>query len=160
MKKLINFFESEEDDRNLLHGPLVYDDFENISTHFNLTKWSSHMWGVWETDPRGLDKNNPPFEIPAQGMGLFACRKDSWLRFNPEFRGFGGEEGYIHEKYRKNGRKVLCLPFLRWMHRFQRPNGSSYPNDLKQRYNNYLLGFKELGLDITELNKAFYELFP
>jgi hypothetical protein len=49
--------------------------------------------------------------IPAQGMGVFACRKNNWLGFNPKFRGFGGEEGYIHEKYRKNGKQVICLPF-------------------------------------------------
>jgi hypothetical protein len=157
IKKLIDFYDSGKDFGNLLQGPLVYDDLENISTHFDL-KWSNYMWGQWGTDPRGLDKNAEPFEIPAQGMGLFSCRKDSWLGFNKEFRGFGGEEGYIHEKYRQRGKKTLCLPFLRWLHRFDRPNGISYPNDLKERYNNYLIGFKELGLDTKELDEHFKDV--
>lgn len=159
IKKLIDFYESGQDNGNLLHGPLVYDDMTSISTHFDL-KWSCYMWGQWGTDSRGLDPNGPPFEIPAQGMGLFTCRKDSWLRYSSDFRGFGGEEGYIHEKFRKNGKKALCLPFLRWCHRFERPNGITYPNDLTQRYNNYLIGFTELGLDTTELNEHFKEVIP
>ncbi len=114
------------------------------------------MWGVWGNDERGEDPNGVPFEIPAQGLGLFSCRKDSWLGFNTKFRGFGGEEGYIHEKYRKNGKRTLCLPFLRWCHRFYRPEGVSYPNQLDQRFKNYLIGFKELDLDTTEL-KAHFE---
>ena len=88
-------------------------------------------------------------------MGLFSCRKSSWLGFNKEFRGFGGEEGYIHEKYRKNGKKALCLPFLRWLHRFGRPSGVPYTNDLKDRFRNYMIGFVELGLDTTELKNHF-----
>jgi len=157
IRKLIDFYDSGKDFGNLLQGPLVYDDLENISTHFDL-KWSGYMWGQWGTDPRGLDKNADPFEIPAQGMGLFSCRKDSWVGFNKEFRGFGGEEGYIHEKFRKIGKKTLCLPFLRWLHRFDRPNGISYPNDLKERYQNYLIGFTELGLDTDELDEHFKEV--
>jgi hypothetical protein len=157
IKKLIDFYDDKKDFGNLLQGPLLYDDMMTVSTHFDL-KWSSHMWGQWGTDARGIDINSEPFEIPAQGMGLFSCRKDSWLGFNKEFRGFGGEEGYIHEKYRKNGKKTLCLPFLRWMHRFERPNGFSYPNNLKERYNNYHIGFTELGLDTTELDEHFKDV--
>lgn len=157
LKKLIDFYDSGKDFGNLLQGPLVYDDLKSISTHFNL-KWSGHMWGQWATDDRGIIETNEPFEIPAQGCGLFSCRKDSWLGFNKEFRGFGGEEGYIHEKYRQRGKKTLCLPFLRWLHRFDRPNGVSYPNDLKERYNNYLIGFKELGLDTKELDEHFKDV--
>jgi hypothetical protein len=157
LKKLINFYESGKDYGNLLQGPLVYDDMENISSHFDLTKWGGNMWGQWGSDDRAKNPNNEPFEIPAQGMGLFSCRKDAWLGFNKEFRGFGGEEGYIHEKYRKNGKKVICLPFLRWVHRFDRPNGTTYPNILEDRFRNYYIGFKELGLDTTELFENFPE---
>ena len=154
IKKLIEFYENNKDNGNLLQGPLVYDNLRGISTHFDLV-WQSNMWGVWGNDQRGEDPNGPPFEIPAQGLGLFSCRKDSWLGFNKEFRGFGGEEGYIHEKYRKNGKTTMCLPFLRWNHRFYRPSGVSYPNDLSQRFKNYLIGFKELDLNIDELKSHF-----
>jgi hypothetical protein len=158
LKKLIDFYDKGEDYGNLLHGPLLYDDGKSLSTHFDLSIWSSYMWGQWGFDPRGDDINNPPFEIPAQGMGLFSTRKDSWLGFNKEFRGFGGEEGYIHEKYRKYGKKVICLPFLRWLHRFDRPNGINYPNILEERFRNYYIGFSELGLDKTELFKEFSQI--
>jgi hypothetical protein len=154
LKKLIDYYDDDKDDGNLLQGPLVYDDMKSISTHFDLV-WSGYMWGKWATDSRGLDPNAKPFEIPAQGMGLFSCRKDSWLGFNRDFRGFGGEEGYIHEKYRQHGKKTMCLPFLRWTHRFERPLGIKYPNSLKQRYENYILGFTELGLDTTEVKEHF-----
>lgn len=154
IKKLIEYFDSGLDNGNLLHGPLIYDDMTTISTHFD-SKWSDYMWGTWQTDPRGIDKNADPFEIPAQGCGLFACRKDSWLGFNPNFRGFGGEENYIHEKYRQHGKRSICLPFLRWNHRFERPNPVTYPNDLKDRFKNYLIGFKELNLDTSELREHY-----
>jgi hypothetical protein len=154
LKKLIDFYDSGLDNGNLLQGPLIYDDLSNISTHFDL-KWSGHMWGTWATDDKGKDIDSPPFEIPAQGMGLFSCRKNSWLGFNKEFRGFGGEEGYIHEKYRKNGKQTLCLPFLKWLHRFGRPSGVPYVNDLKDRFRNYMIGFIELDLDTTELKNHF-----
>lgn len=154
IKKLIDFYDSKSDNGNLLQGPLVYDDLTSISTHFDST-WRSYMWGTWGTDDRGKDPNGKPFEIPSQGLGLFSCRKDSWLGFNKNFRGFGGEEGYIHEKYRQHNKKTLCLPFLRWMHRFDRPNGVTYPNNLTQRFTNYLIGFKELGLDTTDLKEHF-----
>lgn len=158
IKKLIDYYDSRKDYGNLLQGPLVYDNLSNISTHFDLSKWGSHMWGKWDTDTRGVDPDNEPFEIPAQGMGLFSCRKDSWLGFNKKFRGFGGEEGYIHEKYRKNGKKTMCLPFLRWLHRFNRPNGTEYSNNLEDRFRNYYIGFLELGLGVTDLKKEFKDV--
>lgn len=159
IKKLIDFYDDGKDNGNLLQGPLIYDDLQNLSTHFDL-KWSGHMWGTWATDKRGMDINGSPFEIPAQGMGLFSCRKDSWLGFNREFRGFGGEEGYIHEKYRKHGRKTLCVPFLRWLHRFGRPDGVPYVNNLRDRFRNYMIGFSELGIDLTELKHHFKNDIP
>ena len=157
LKALIEYFDSGEDEGNLIQGPLLYDDMVSVSTHFEL-RWNDYMWGRWETDPRGIRADQKPFEIPAQGTALFSCRKDSWLGFNPGFRGFGCEEGYIHEKYRKHGKKTMCLPFLRWLHRFDRPNGTSYPNDLKTRYLNYLIGFRELGLDTADLKDHFKDV--
>ena len=154
ISRLIKFYDDRLDGKNLIQGPLIYDDLDSISTHFDST-WCSHMWGQWGTDDRGKDPNGPPFEIPSQGLGLFSCRKDAWLGFNKEFRGFGGEEGYIHEKFRKNGKKTLCLPFLRWMHRFNRPISPSYPNTFKDRYRNYVIGFTEVGLNPLDIREQF-----
>ena len=159
LKKLIEFYDNNLDDNNLLQGPLLYDDLKCISTHFKL-EWRDNMWGTWETDPRGENIFNSPFEIEAQGLGLFSCRKIAWLGFNSSFRGFGGEEGYIHTKYKKNGKCTLCLPFLRWMHRFNRPNGVPYQPKLTDRIRNYLIGFTELGLDTKEMFEHFNGKVP
>jgi hypothetical protein len=105
------------------------------------------MWGVWATDPRGSDPDGEPFEIPMQGLGAFSCRTDAWPGFHPGFRGFGGEEGYVHEKFRRAGQRCLCLPWLRWVHRFGRPRGTPYPLLVEDKLRNYLLGHLELGLD-------------
>lgn len=103
----------------------------------------------------GNNSEDPPFEIPAQGCGLFVVKKDSWLGFNDSFYGFGGEEGYIHAKYLKNGRKTYCLPFMRWNHYFRRGDEVPYPVVMQDRIRNYVIGFKELGLDLAPIKQEF-----
>lgn len=158
LKKLLDYFRANKDDGNLLQGPLLYDDLMGISTHFK-SEWRDKMWGTWAYDERALDPSNEPFEIPMQGLGVFACRKDAWLGFNSHFRGFGGEEGYIHEKFRQNGKKTICLPFLRWMHRFGRPNGVPYPLKNEDRIINYFLGHLELNIDYKVIIDHFKEWY-
>ena len=99
--------------------------------------------------------HSEPFEIFAQGLGLFFTKKNSWLGFNEHARGFGGEECYIHEKYRKAGRKTILLPFLKWLHRFGRPDGIPYELTLVNKVRNYILEFTEIGLDMTPLRRHF-----
>ena len=153
LNKLIEYFETT-DTGNLLHGPLLWDNLTSVSTHLS-NEWGTYMQGKWQTDDRYKNGDSKPFNIYAQGMGLFACRKDSWLEFNRNFRGFGGEEIYIHEKYRKNGKHVILLPFLGWLHRFGRPNGVPYPNTFTDRYRNYLIGRIELQQDTDEIDDMF-----
>ncbi len=148
--RLLEYCTNHPDSIDLLHGPLCYDNFQHISTHME-KRWNEGFFGVWGTDPRAKNGDGEPFDIPLQGLGLFACRKDAWLGFNRKFRGFGGEEGYIHEKFRQNGGRVLCLPFLYWSHRFQRPGGAQYVNRWEDRIRNYLIGWDELGMTTTEL---------
>lgn len=156
IRRLIDFFDHHWA-RDLYHGPMLYDDGKNFSTHFE-DKWGNdQMWGEWGTDRRATNADAEPFEIPAQGLGLFACRRDAWLGFNPRFRGFGGEEWYIHEKFRRAGRKVWCLPFLRWLHRFGRPNGVRYRLDIWDKARNYVLGLTELGLSLDRARAAFVD---
>jgi hypothetical protein len=157
LARLIDFYEADPDSRDLLQGPLVYDDLRRISTHME-PRWRAGMYGVWAEDPRGADAAGPAFEIPMHGLGLFACRRTAWAGFNALFRGFGGEEGYIHEKMRRYGGRTLCLPFLRWLHRFERPVGPPYVNRWDDRMRNYFIGFTELGLDTTEMEAHFAEL--
>jgi glycosyltransferase involved in cell wall biosynthesis len=157
--RLKAFHRDRPDCQDLLQGPLVYDDLENIATHFDPV-WRGQMWGVWATDPRGREPDGEPFDIPMQGLGAFSCRKSAWLGFNPRFRGFGGEEGYIHEKFRQAGRRTLCLPWLRWTHRFSRPRGVPYPLFVEDKLRNYLIGHAELGLDLKPIVDHFSEFLP
>jgi hypothetical protein len=96
---------------DLLSGPMMMDNLVQATTHFD-DSWRAEMWGTWGSDARGANLDGPAFEIPAQGLGLFACRKSAWLGFNGKFRGFGGEEHYIHQKFRKAEMPLSPLPAL------------------------------------------------
>jgi hypothetical protein len=157
LSRLLDYCQATPGSRDLLQGPVLYDDLRSISTHFE-PRWQAGMYGVWEFDPRGADPNSPAFDIPMQGLGLFVCRRTAWPGFNRAFRGFGGEEGYIHEKIRQRGGRTLCLPFLRWLHRFARPLGLPYPNRWDDRLRNYFIGHTELGLNTVALEAHFAEL--
>ena len=154
--RLKQFYRDHPDCHDLLQGPLLLDDKQNIATHFDPI-WRAQMWGTWGCDPRGQDPNGEPFEIPMQGLGVFSCLKQAWLGFNPEFRGFGGEEGYIHEKFRQAGRRCLCLPWFLWMHRFGRPGGVMYTLTVEDKLRNYVIGHTELGLDLAPVLEHFAE---
>ncbi|SDP79377.1 glycosyltransferase [Desulforhopalus singaporensis] len=156
IKKLIDYYDAHPDCEDLLQGPMIRDREDLLYSHFDPV-WRHGMYGAWAYDKRAEAVNNKPFEIPMQGLGLFSCRKDAWLGFNPRFRGFGGEEGYIHEKFRQNGNRALCLPFLRWMHRFNRPMGIPYPIQWEDRIFNYMVGLQELGLDCDPIREHFSE---
>jgi hypothetical protein len=144
--RLLDYLRAHPNTPDLLQGPLVYDNLQSISTHLDPV-WSAGMYGVWASDPRGADPAAPPFEIPMQGLGVFACRQSAWPGFNPRLQGFGGEEGYIQEKFLRAGGRTLCLPFLRWVHRFGRPAGVPYQNTWEDRVRNYLIIAEELGID-------------
>lgn len=156
IKRLLDYFDASPDTTDFLQGPLVNDDLQNISTHF-VPGWGQGMYGTWGTDARAADVDSEAFDIPMQGLGLFACAKSAWPGFNPRFSGFGGEEGYIHEKCRQAGGRTLCLPFLRWLHRFNRPMGTHYTVNWEDRIRNYLIGRDELGLDSEDVIEHFNE---
>ena len=225
VRRLLEFYTQNPDCRDLLTGPMIYDDLRGFSTNFN-DVWRGEMWGTWGTAwgcpcngfifsviegppeqegqipgaslpgsamcvsmveqeivtacphcartlPRlafpghersllmegfrllGDDHEGRPFPIWGMGMGMFTCRKSAWLGFNPLFRGFGAEEGYIHLKYRKAGHQALCLPWLRWVHRFGRPGGVPYPLNVWNKVRNYVIGHHELGLPLEPIFDHF-----
>ena len=154
LERLLSFYAVNPTTTDLYQGPMLYDDLKNCAAAFN-GDWGAGMWGQWVQDARADDPNGPPFEIPAMGLGLYTCRRDAWLGFNPAFRQFGGEEWYIHEKYRKAGRRTWCLPFLRWLHRFGRPDGVRYPLTNFHKCRNYVIGHRELGLDLAPVEANF-----
>ena len=155
--RLIEFLKGQPHSNDLWQGPLLADDLKGLSSHFNPV-WSDGMYGQWAPDERAADPNAAPFEIGMQGLGVFVCRRAAWPGFNPRFSGFGGEEGYLHEKIRRRGGRTICLPFLRWIHRFNRPLGAPYRPVWRERIRNYLLGHAELGLDPRPLEAHFEAL--
>jgi hypothetical protein len=156
VRALMAYFDRHPHSRDLIQGPLLYDDLRTVATHWEPT-WSRGMLGVWHNLPLA-EMPTEPQEIGFQGMGLFACRKDAWVGFNPGFRGFAVEEWYTHENFRRAGGKVVCLPELLWMHRFQRPRGVPYRVKWDERIRNYLIAWKELSQPTGEMEAHFSEL--
>jgi glycosyltransferase involved in cell wall biosynthesis len=154
IKRLRKYYRKHPKSIDLLQGPLLHDDLQSISTHFDPV-WRDQMWGIWATDARGIEKKDKPFEIPMQGLDVFSCRRAVWPGFHPAFRGFWGEEGYIHEKIRQRGGRCLCLPWLGWAHRFSRPSDVPYPLSVEDQLWNYLIGHMELGLNIAPVLEHF-----
>jgi len=149
----------EEAQDDLFSGPLLTDDLQLAVTQWKL-QWCNAMWGQWDVPLSAdalMDPQAQPFEIEAQGLGLFSARRDSWLRFHSDFRFFGGEEGYIHEKYRRHGRRAMCLPWLQWTHRFARPSGVQYPVSARASARNVLIGLQSLGMSTETARKHFVE---
>lgn len=157
VQELIGFLKDlkGEDKDHFYTGPLRHGNGK-LSTHWNI-KWRGQMLGTWGED-MSLVKDNTPKDIPANGCGLFLCRKESWLGFNKEFNGFGGEEVYIHNKYRKEGRRVLLLPDLVWWHRFGNPDAKHYSLSRYAKIRNYVLGYLELGMELDDIYDHFVNL--
>jgi hypothetical protein len=155
---LFDFMDRDSDSRDLISGPMMLDSHRGILTQFD-DIWRDGMWGIWGHDPRGEHPDfGGEFEIPAMGLGLFACRREAWLGFNPHFREFGGEEFYIHTKFRQAGATCLCLPMLRWQHRFGDPEGGrKSPLSLHGKVRNYILGHQELGIPLDRLRRHYVD---
>jgi hypothetical protein len=163
IKNLLEYFSKNPDSKDLIQGPILYDDLKNISTHFEPV-WRGNMHGIWATNKEALVRDEP-FEIPMMGMGAYSCRTKAWPEINKNFIGFGGEEGYIHEKFRLAGGKCICLPNFKWLHRFGRPNGVPFKNTIEDRIRNYLLGWYEIYRDdthpsIVEMHDYFCNQYP
>jgi glycosyltransferase involved in cell wall biosynthesis len=152
LKNLLGYYRENPGTVDLIQGPLFYDNLKHIATHMR-PEWSDQMFGVWEFDSR-IQKMEV-IEIPLHGGGLYSCRKDVWPGFHPLFRGFGGEEGYIHEKFRRAGGRCLCMPWLGWVHRFTRPGGAPYPLYLENKIKNYIIGRLELNQSLGDLYDHF-----
>jgi glycosyltransferase involved in cell wall biosynthesis len=119
--------------------------------------WGGHETSYYKEGFRmyGMNKEDEPIEIPGQGLGMFSCRREAWLGFNPDARGFGGEELYIHGKFREAGHKAMCLPSVKWLHRFGRPSGVKYPLTRWNKIRNYVLEFSEMGWPLDPIHEHF-----
>lgn len=153
IKRLIDYYDENSDSKDLIQGPL-YDENGDLFATEMTSVWDYNMYGKWLANPERI-KTNKPYHVDIMGLGMFSCTRDRWPGFNPAFRGFGGEEGYIHEKYKQNGGQVIMFPWLKWNHRFPRPNGISYANEYIDRVKNYLIGWNELGKDTSDIIDYF-----
>lgn len=153
-RKLLEYFEENPECRDIVSGPVLSESGKVIATHF-VHQWRGQMLGTWGLNPKGLDPDGPAFEIAGCGLGVFACRREIWPGFHPAFRGFGAEELYIHEKFRRLGGRAICLPGFRWVHRFGRPRGVPYPLTIWHKVRNYIIAFQELGWDVQNVKDYF-----
>lgn len=142
---LLSYYSSHPNCKDLIQGPLLYDDLISTSTEFK-DEWRGDMYGTWHNNQEAYSKGKP-FEIEMQGMGLCSFEKKNWPGICQHFIGFGAEEGYLAEKFRRNGGKNICIPQLKWVHRFGRPNGVKYPLILEDRIWNYFVGWLEITRD-------------
>ena len=157
LASLLKFYALNPMCHDLLHGPLLDEVKTVIATEMH-PGFRGHNFGVWHTDKSLANPKAEPKEIIGHGMGLFACSRDGWMRFTPGMREFGGEELIIHEKFRLCGRSVWCMPFLRWIHRFQRPGGVNYPLTAEAKCKNIMMGFNDVHLPL-DVPATYYSKF-
>jgi hypothetical protein len=154
--RLLRHCRQHADSLDLFQGPcLTGGQFTPQSSWTD--GWGGGMWGKWNSDKRAANPEADPFEIDGMGGGLLLCRRDAWLGFHPAMRGFGGESVYIQRKYIKRGRKVWCLPWLQWLHRYGRPGGVPFPMRTREICRNLMLGQIELGLDLAPMRAHYAE---
>lgn len=142
-------------------GKLVLRNIRNRddTIETELSFYGHEEWMIANGYTLAIDRDDL-IEIPSQGMGLFTCRREAWLGFNKSFREFGGEEGYIHDKYHNAGRKTWCIPWLGWQHKDRKSERAEYPRRTEMMFRNYVLGHKENGRDMTELIEHYSTRIP
>ena len=137
-------------------GPLVNEAGEVIATEL-LPELRGGMLGVWHT----RDQMPPWCEVQAHGTAYMFMRREAWPEFSQDFRGFSGEEVYIHEKVRRNGGSVLCHNQLRWCHRFMRFGVPvQYCLTLNDKYRNHLIASYEMAWSVTQMRDYFRRRLP
>lgn len=155
LELFLGFIRQQPSDcKDLIHGPLIGDGGldDIIGTQMN-PAWGSLMYGQWGVNPL-VHTSLDPFEIQMHGCGLFACRRDQWPGFHPLLRGFGPEEWHLHQRVRRNGGKVICLPLLLWCHRFGNPDGTPPPGlSMEDRLRGHLITW----LDTGEGDSAWFD---
>jgi hypothetical protein len=154
IKALIHYFEQNPESGDLVQGILLNDNLKVGSTHQN-PKWIKGIFGKWGAPIAISEFPKQLIEIPFSLMALFACRREAWVGLNAAFRGWGIEEWYIQEKFRKAGGKTVCLPTLQYIHRFNRPTGIPYRQNWEDRIRNYTIALQELGQPADDMETHF-----
>lgn len=164
LHRLIDFYGKNPTTNDLYQGPCLADEVTKkdgspqfVGSHFS-PGFRGFMDGQWALDERAY--GDAPFEIPMQGMWLFSCRREAWVGFHSLTRGFdASEQGYIHAKFRKLGRKCWCLPWLTSVHRFGPPvEGIPYKWNDRDRVYCYIQSWLDVQYpQIAAIKKHFTE---
>ncbi len=150
VRKLIEYYAAHRECRDLLTGPLLRDS--RPSTH---TETHGAALGTMGVRRAAAVDAGEPFESSNKEWDCSRADERHGSEFHPQFRGPSGCETYVMEKFRRRGGRVLCCPWLRWTHRFRRVGGVPYPVRQQDKLRNYLIGFRELGLDTRPLLEHF-----
>lgn len=160
--RLIAWYDANPGTNDLYQGPCWRTDLYNekgealfTGTHLE-PRWSGGMFGVWGNDPKAL--GDTPYEIEANGMGLFSCRKEAWPGFDPDSRGFGVEEFTTHAKFKNRGDKTTLLPWLLWWHLFDHVEEAAPPTRNIDRVATYARSSLKTGVPAMDgLRKHFVD---
>lgn len=126
------------------HHPVTRERLEGVDFGVG---WSGHESALYAKGCRLKCENPDPYEIPGMGLGLFVMRPDALPEFPEGLRGFGGEELHLHEAVRRNGGKAICLPWLKWVHRFGYTGTAPYTISIEDKFENNLRWEVMLGMD-------------
>lgn len=142
LQSLRAWWQAHEGARDLLTGPIVYDELDRCSTHLE-PRWQGHDFGVWS--PVIPFPAGDAFEVPMQGMGFWSVWRAHWpcASLAARMRGFGAEEWTVAESIRQHGGRVMSHPALLWTHRFGWPK-RTFPLTTEDKVRNYFRGWLSL----------------
>jgi len=143
--------------KDLWTGPLLDETGAIIATQLH-PAWRGEFLGIWECNPEIVDKEF--IEIFAHGSAYTLMKREHYPFFSPHFRGFAGEEVYLHCKVRDNGGRCLAHKKLAWMHRFFRPKPITYTLTINDKFRNYLVAAYEMGWNLPHICSYFQRKLP
>jgi glycosyltransferase involved in cell wall biosynthesis len=150
---LVSAAEAKASRRDMWVGPLRSEGGHLVATEL-LPELRGDFFGVWHVGP------HEPHEVHAHGSAYAFMARAEWPGFSNDFRGFAGEEIYIHDRVRRNGGKVMYHPRLEWVHRFPRFGPVTYPLTLNDKLRNYCIAAYEMGWNVGQMREYFGRKLP
>lgn len=154
---ILNAIKNNQIGQDLWTGPLL-TEAQTISANCLLPELRGNFFGIWSVDQKVAPGKK--IEIYGHGSAYTLMKKAHYPYFSKNFRGFAGEEIYIHEKVRRNGGKCYCLHELGWQHRFYREKPITYRCTNEDKYWNYLVAFYEMNWSTIQIRDYFRRKLP
>ncbi len=146
ISSLLNYYRQNPGSGNLLQGASLSNSHSRYDYRMRMEWREDGFLGRWRSEDASPEPLQRDVEIENHGMGAFACLRDKWPGFNSRMRGYGGEEGIIHRKFKHRGDKAISLAGFNWLHRFMRSGQVPYENTWQDRIRNLQIGFAEVGV--------------